>query len=82
MSDTPAEASPRQSLWLVYMSLIIAGIVFLGDAYGLAQMDRWTARIGIALVWSAITLLIGNGRAVGYVAATITWAAVVLIWFV
>lgn len=82
MSDTPAKVEPRQSLWLVYVSLVIAGIMFLGDAYGLAQMDRWTARIGIALVWSAATLLIGNGRPVGYVATTITWVAVVLIWFV
>ena len=79
-----ADAAPRskQAMWLVYVSLIIAGLLFLGEAYGLAGLHRWTARIGIALVWSAIALLVGNGRWSGHAGTFIVWAAVIIVWII
>ncbi len=73
---------PQQAIWLVYVSLIIAGLLLLGEAYGLAGLHRWTARIGIALVWSAIALLVGNGRWSGHAGTFIVWAAVILVWII
>ncbi len=77
-----ADGTPKsqQATWLVYVSLIIAGLLLLGEAYGLAGLHRWTARIGIALVWSAIALLVGNGRWSGHAGTAIVWTAIILVW--
>ena len=72
----------KQRWWLVYLSLLLAGLLLLADAYSLTQLHRWTARLGIALVYSAVCLFAGRGRLVGYIAAAIIWLAVVTTLFV
>ena len=64
--------------WLVYIALVLAGIMLLGDAYYIAQLSKWTARIGIALIYSAIAMFIGNGRWPGHLAVVIVWLAVII----
>jgi hypothetical protein len=78
----PAKKKKKQPFWLIYVALLLAGILLLADAYNFTQLARWTARLGIALVFSAIALTVGNGRTVGYVATAIIWAAVVISYFV
>jgi TctA family transporter len=64
--------------WLVYIALVLAGIMLLADAYYIAQLSKWTARIGIALIYSAIAMFVGNGRWPGHLAVVIVWLAVIL----
>ena len=64
--------------WLVYIALVLAGIMLLSDAYYIAQLSKWTARVGIALIYSAIAMFVGNGRWPGHLAVVIVWLAVVL----
>jgi hypothetical protein len=66
----------KQPYWLVYLSFLLAGLLLLSDAYHFAHLAKWTAKLGIALVYSAVSLFIGKGRAVGYVAAVVMWLAV------
>jgi hypothetical protein len=76
---TTEQAQPTrrgQPVWLVYLSLLLAGLLLLADAYGLTLLSRWTARLGVALVFSALSLIIGRGRTAGYIAAVIIWLAV------
>lgn len=64
--------------WLVYIALVLAGILLLSDAFHFAQLSKWTARIGIALIYSALAMFVGNGRWSGHLAVVIVWLAVII----
>ena len=81
-ADQQKPAPKRQPYWLVYLSLLIAGLLLLADAYNLAHLHRWTAKLGIALAYSAVSLFIGRGRAVGFLSAIVIWLAVIASFFV
>jgi len=68
--------------WLIYLAALIAGAVLLADAYSYAPIQKITAKLGIGLLFSAFALLVGNGRAAGYVAVVILWIAVILTFVV
>ncbi len=80
--ETKSQSKKKQPFWLVYFSLLLAGLLLLADAYHFAHLDWWTARLGIALIYSAVSLFIGNGRTAGFVAAAIVWIAVIATIFV
>ncbi|MEW6412829.1 MAG: hypothetical protein AB1483_10200 [Candidatus Zixiibacteriota bacterium] len=67
----------KQPMWLVYVALLLGGAILLADAYNVTQLDRWTARLGLSLVYTALALFVGNGRTVGFVAVAIVWLAVI-----
>ena len=71
------QAKPVSSLWLIYAGFVVAGLLLVGDAYSLASLDRWTAKLGIGLLWSAVALVSGRGRWKGYASASITLLSVV-----
>ena len=82
---TAEEAKPpskKQPYWLVYFSLLLAGLLLLADAFGFAYLQRWTVKLGLVLIYSALSLFIGNGRAAGFIAAAIVWLAVIATFFV
>lgn len=64
--------------WLVYIALVLAGFVLLSDVYHFAHLSKWTAHVGIALIYSALAMFIGNGRWSGHLAVVIVWLAVVI----
>jgi len=66
--------------WLIFVSIIIVGVFFLADAAGIYALTRWTARLGVGLVWSAIALIIAGGRWSGNVAVVITWIGIVTVF--
>jgi len=74
--------SKKQPYWLVYFSLLLAGLLLLADAFGFAYLQRWTVKLGIVLIYSALSLFIGNGRAAGFIAAAVVWLAVLATFFV
>lgn len=63
--------------WLVYTSMALGGLLLLGEAFEFYQLQKWTAKIGIALLFSAFSLVVGNGRKSGYLAAAIIWVVVI-----
>ena len=74
--------SKKQPYWLVYFSLLLAGLLLLADAFDFAHLQRWTVKLGIALIYSALNLFIGNGRAAGFIAAVVVWLAVLATFLV
>ena len=68
----------RQPYWLIYLSLLLAGALLVAQAYDIAELQKWTARIGIALIFSMMALLVGNGRWAGFFAASVIWIAVLV----
>ncbi|MGD8923180.1 MAG: hypothetical protein PVH24_08005 [Candidatus Zixiibacteriota bacterium] len=81
-SEPGVQKKRKQPYWLLYISILLAGILLLADAAGYAPLQRLTARLGIALVLSAFALVIGNGRQMGYWATGIIWVAVIITFFV
>jgi len=61
----------KQPFWLIYLSIALSGIFFLGDAYQLLGLQKWGARTGIGLLFIVFSLLVGNGRPAGIFAAAI-----------
>lgn len=72
---------PSQPVWLLYGSLILGGLMFLGEAVGITLLQRTTTRVGIALLYSALALIVGNGRTMGYVATAIVCLSAVIVFF-
>lgn len=72
----------KQPYWLVYFSLLLAGLLLLADAFDFAYLQRWTVKLGIVLIYSALSLFIGNGRAAGFIAAAVVWLAVLVTFFI
>ena len=81
MSDEQQTSSKpkkrKQPLWLIYIALLLSGLLLLADAYDYSHLGRWTGRFGVVLVFSAVALVIGNGRQAGFVAVGIVWVAVI-----
>ncbi len=73
-----SKASRRKMVWLIYAALILAGLLFMADAFNISHLNRWTARLGIALLFSAFALIVGNGKKIGYIAAAIIWLPIVI----
>jgi hypothetical protein len=80
-SDQPKEGAKKEPYWLVYIALLLAGVLFLSDAFHYRALQLWTARLGLALVYSAFALIIGNGRTPGFLAAAIVWLGVIALLF-
>ena len=76
--ETPKKTKKKPPYWLIYVALLLGGLLLLADAFGLSTLQKWTARLGIALVYSALALVVGNGRAPGYIAAVIVWLCVLI----
>ena len=66
----------KPMMWLVYVSLALSGLLLLADAYSIYPLAKWTAKLGIALVYTAFALVVGNGRKSGFVASGIIIIAV------
>jgi len=74
--------SRKQPVWLIYFSLLVAGLLLLGDALNIPHFHRWTLKLGVALVYSAVCLFIGNGRKAGFIAVILVWLAVIATLFI
>jgi len=72
----------KQPWWLVYISLLLSGVLLLADAYQVTHLQRWTARLGAALVFSAIALLWPGGKTPAKIAVAVVWIAVVVSYFI
>lgn len=80
-NETSKEKRKKPLHWLIYISLFLSGIIFLGEATGMIVLQKWSARLSIVLLFSAFALLIGNGRRSGFIATAIVWATVIVVYF-
>lgn len=72
-------AQKGEPYWLVYVSLLLAGLIMLGDAYQLEHLAKWTSKIGIALTYSAFALLVGKGNLPSRLASVIVTGVAILV---
>jgi len=62
--------------WILYLSLLVAGLLLIADGFHVAHLHRWTAKLGIALAYSAFVLFVGEGRTLAVVSAGLVCSAV------
>ena len=77
--DKNENPSPgKQHHWLIYIAAILSGFLLLADAANFAPATKITARLGIALLYTAFAFLFGKARPSAYIGTTLLWVAVVL----
>jgi hypothetical protein len=72
----------KQPFWLIYLALLLSGVLLLGDAYNLFGLNRWSARLGIGLLYVVLALIIGKDKPAGIFGITIVIIALVITIFV
>jgi len=80
VSDEQPQAQARGSkgaYWMIYLGLAVAAIVLLGDGLAIPHLERWTARIGIALLFTTLFLVVCRSMTRAIIASGIVWLAVV-----
>lgn len=79
-ANKAAKAPPNQKnqYWIMYVSLLVAGVLLLADAYTWPHLEKWTARLGIALIYTAVALLVGKGNTSSVIGSIILWVAVIV----
>jgi len=84
MTDATADKAAKTSgpIWLVYVAAVIAGVVLLSDAMGWGPLVKLSARLGVALLFSAVALMIGRSRPAGIIAVAIVWIGTIITFFV
>lgn len=80
-SNAGKGSAKATSAWLIYAAMFLGGLLLLADSFGMDSLNRWTARLGIALLFTAVALVVGNGRQAGYIATGIVWLAVIATYF-
>lgn len=82
MTMTTENNKKKKSLnWLIYLSLIIAGSLFLADAFDVTYLNRWTARAGVGLIFTAFSFIVGAGHQKAPIAIGILWGSILAIYF-
>ena len=72
----------KETYWLIYIAALLSGLVLLTHAFGYTPIQKISARLGIAFLYSACALLVGRGRPSGMIAAAIIWVTVILTFFI
>ncbi len=73
---------PKKNLnWLIYLSLIISGLLLLADAFDVTYFNRWTAKLGISLLFTAFSFIIGAGQKKTPIAVGILWGSILSMYF-
>lgn len=68
----------KPPVWLLYVAAVLAGAMLIADGLNVTALARVPAKLGIALVFSAIALLIDKGKNIGIIATVLIWVAVVV----
>ncbi len=80
--DNAKPAKPPQPYWLIYVAVLLAGLLMLAHALNYHPAQKISARLAVALIYSALALFVGNGRPAGFVATGIIWVATILLFVI
>ena len=83
MADESAKPQKQtQPYWLIYVAVLLAGILMLAHAASYHPLQKISAKLAVALIYSALALFVGNGRAAGFAATAIIWVATMLLFLI
>ena len=82
MTTSAGAKTKKQPYWLIYVSIFLAGLILLADAFHVTALQKVSARLGVTLVISALNLIVGRNTAAGYIATTVIVLALIITFFV
>lgn len=82
MTENTVKKPKPEPYWLIYLSLLLSGIILIAVSLDIRFLNRWTAKFGIALIFSALALFVGNGRKSGFIATAIIWVALIAAYII
>ncbi len=71
------EPIKKSSFWMIYTSLLISAILLLGDGLSISHLEKWTAKVGVALLFTVLFLLSCKSQTKAIIASAIIWIAVI-----
>ncbi len=78
MGDSGQPSGPKQSYWVVYLGLLLAGMLMLAEAAHYYPLQKISAKLSLGLLYTAVALYVGDGRPPGYIGAVIIWGAIIV----
>jgi len=81
-NESGEEGKKPQPYWLIYLGVLLAGLLMLGDAAHYAPIQRIPAKLAFGLLYSAFALFVGNGRPSGFIGTAIIWTAIIISFLV
>jgi len=78
-SSTPPKEKPYY--WLIYVAALLAGLLLIADAVSFRPVTKITARLGIALLYTAFAFITAGSRGSAIVGSILIWLAVLLTFF-
>ncbi|MFH2048709.1 MAG: hypothetical protein ABIJ12_04610 [bacterium] len=75
--QTTKQPIKKSSYWMIYTSLLIAAVVLLGDGLAISHLNKWTAKVGIALIFTVFFMLVCKNQTKAIIASLIIWVAVI-----
>jgi len=84
MSAAKNSGAPAQKpyYWLIYIAALLAGLLLIADAVNFRPVAKITARLGVALLYTAFSFIVGSGRATAIIGTIMVWLAVLITFFV
>ena len=64
--------------WLIYIAAILSGLLLLADAAAYGPATKITARLGIAILYTAFALWLGRSCPTAWIGTILVWTAVLL----
>lgn len=55
--DSPPVKSSKATYWMIYLGLLVAAIVLIGDGLSISHLERWTGRVGIGVLFMTLVLI-------------------------
>jgi len=71
------EPVKKSSLWMIYTGIFVSAIILLGDGMALTHLNKWTAKVGIALLFTVFFMLVCKNQTKAIIASLIIWIAVI-----
>lgn len=81
-SQNGSPSGKKPYYWLIYIAALLAGLLLIADAVSFRPIAKITARLGIALLYTAFAFIMGSTRASAIVGTVLVWLAVLLTFFV
>ena len=80
-SKSSEAAGKKPYYWLIYTAALLAGLLLIADAVNFRPIAKITARLGIALLYTAFAFIAGGARASAIIGSILIWLAVLLTFF-
>ena len=78
MNADRVKTKKKERLWPLWSGLLLAGVLLLAEAFGVAHLTKWTARLGIGLIYSAAVVIAAGGRWPAFTGVAAVWISIIL----